>query len=251
MSVIVASPVRQDPATLALFLRSLQGLREQTPRFHRPEFRFYDDNTDPESSAMLRAFPHAKVVEASKAGDYQRSATTHHWNDAAIERVTAMKNDALRISADRVDGVSHLFLIDSDVLVPPDTIERLAAAEKDIISNVYWTSWQPGTVPMPQVWEQDLYSMGEGFLERLREPGVYEVGGLGACTLISREAIQQDVSFDRLHNVSFWGEDRHFCIRGVALGLSLWVDTRGPGMHLYRASDLEEGERWLARNCER
>src|SRR5690606_16148011 len=47
------------------------------------------------------------------------------------------------------------------------------------------------------------------------------------------------VSFSEIKNLSFWGEDRHFCIRAAALGLSLYVDTNYPAYHIYRESDLE------------
>ena len=108
---------------------------------------------------------------------------------------------------------------------------------------------------MPQVWVLDSYTLFEHgplekisekeayrrmglFLEQLKKPGVYEVGGLGACTLISKPALQRPVSFKKIKNISFWGEDRHFCIRASAMGLSLFVDTHYPAYHIYRESDL-------------
>ena len=109
---------------------------------------------------------------------------------------------------------------------------------------------------MPQVWIEDEYSMYKkqyhslmsneeiqeqifSFLHQLRIPGVYEVGGLGACTLISRKALQAGVNFSTIKNLSFWGEDRHFCIRAVALGFDLYVDTHHPAYHIYRSSDIK------------
>lgn len=71
------------------------------------------------------------------------------------------------------------------------------------------------------------------------------VGGLGACTLIRRKALLAGVSFKQLSNLSFWGEDRHFCIRAQALGLSLFVDTHHPAFHLYRESDFAEARIWM------
>lgn len=35
------------------------------------------------------------------------------------------------------------------------------------------------------------------------------------------------------------GEDRHFCIRALALGFELFVDTHYPAFHLYRSADCE------------
>lgn len=73
----------------------------------------------------------------------------------------------------------------------------------------------------------------------MQQPGIYEVGGLGACTLISSSALSSGISYDRVRNISYWGEDRHFCIRAAALGFPLFVDTHFPALHLYRDSDLD------------
>lgn len=78
----------------------------------------------------------------------------------------------------------------------------------------------------------------------LKLPGLYEVGGLGACTLISRYAMLAGVNFEPIKNLSFWGEDRHFCVRAAAIGIPLYVDTYVPAYHIYRESDLDGAERF-------
>jgi glycosyltransferase involved in cell wall biosynthesis len=155
----------------------------------------------------------------------------------------------------RNDNYDYLFLIDSDIVLHPHTIEQLLLAKKDILSNVFWTKWHPTLSPEPQVWLSDTstqYVINDGeqisreeawirrqaFLDQLRMPGVFEVGGLGACTLISKHALHKGVSFRKMRNLTFWGEDRHFCVRAVALGLSLFVDTHLPACHIYRESAL-------------
>ncbi|MFD1910349.1 glycosyltransferase [Paenibacillus rhizoplanae] len=79
----------------------------------------------------------------------------------------------------------------------------------------------------------------------MQQPGIYEVGGLGACTLISSSALSSGISYDRVRNISYWGEDRHFCIRSASLGLPLFVDTHFPALHLYRDSDLDLVEEFI------
>ncbi|WP_328130652.1 hypothetical protein [Peribacillus frigoritolerans] len=74
----------------------------------------------------------------------------------------------------------------------------------------------------------------QSFIRQMRTPGVHKVGGLGACTLISQKALKAGVNFNRIENLSFWGEDRHFCIRAAALGISMYVDTHLPAYHIYR-----------------
>lgn len=247
--VLIASPVRQSSEVLQLFLKSIERLDTEGMVV---DFLFVDDNT--ETSEDLISFrirnPNTLIwSNKDKRPSYPRTETTHEWSDDLVWRVAAMKDDILCHMEDM--AYDYLFLIDSDVLVPPDTIKRLIQTKKDIISNIYWTSWQPNTKEMPQVWVQDSYTMSEEFIGKLKVPGIYEVGGLGACTLIRLKAINMGASFERIHNVSFWGEDRHFCIRAVALGLSLHVDTNNPGFHIYRQSDLPKAEEYLLKTNKR
>lgn len=86
--------------------------------------------------------------------------------------------------------------------------------------------------------ESQITERTQKFLEMLSQPGTYKVGGLGACTLISAQALRRGVSFRELYNLGLTGEDRHFCIRAVALGLELYADTHYPPFHIYRESEL-------------
>ena len=54
-------------------------------------------------------------------------------------------------------------------------------------------------------WMKQRGARYQQFVSRLTEPGVYEVGGLGACTLIHRQALLRGVNYKRIYNLSFWG----------------------------------------------
>ncbi|MBD2847633.1 glycosyltransferase family 2 protein [Paenibacillus sp. IB182496] len=263
LRILVGSPVCQKPQILARFLTGLARLRQQRVAL---DFYLIDDNEDPASSEQLQAFARAQerasILPAARQDRYVRDEHTHYWNERLVWKVAAFK-DAIIARARELD-YDHLLLIDSDLLLHPDAVERLADTGKAIISELFWTRWQPDAQPQPQVWLQDEYTQWEQqrgetltaeeqgaryaeFIARLNQPGVYPVGGLGACTLISRGALQAGVSFRMIPNLSFWGEDRHFCIRAAALGLELYVDTRAPAYHIYRDSDLEGADDYLQR----
>ncbi|WP_350063114.1 glycosyltransferase family 2 protein [Peribacillus frigoritolerans] len=95
--------------------------------------------------------------------------------------------------------------------------------------------------------DSEINTRYQSFIRQMRTPGVHKVGGLGACTLISQKALKAGVNFNRIENLSFWGEDRHFCIRAAALGISMYVDTHLPAYHIYRDSDLEGAMEFLDR----
>lgn len=256
--ILIGSPVRQDPDVLKEFLSSLQELESANNKLEL-EYYFIDDNDDLQSSGLLLDFcgrrkEKAHLFKGDKGDVYVRTEDTHHWKEPLIWKVARYKNNIIDYA--RNHSFDYLFLIDSDIVLHPDTLKHLIVADKDIISEIFWTKWHKNSAELPQVWLYDHYDLvpkarleridnAEAnrrylqFLDQLRKPGVYEVGGLGACTLISRNALMAGVSFNEIYNVSFWGEDRHFCIRAAALGFRLFVDTHCPAYHIYRKEDLE------------
>lgn len=255
--VLIGSPIYQDSKILKEFLRSLHQLKKEHICL---DYFFIDDNVDKISKELLKDFSNlnidSKVIiqDGSNGGDYICDENTHHWKENTIWKVANYKNKIINYCKE--NKYDYLFLIDSDIVLRPQTLNHLISSQKDIISEVFWTNWTPGTIKMPQVWLYDEYSQLErrrhenldqeesskrfyNFIDILKKPGIYAVGGLGACTLISKKAIEAGVNFSEIYNLSFWGEDRHFCIRAAALGLELFVDTHYPAYHIYRISDLQ------------
>jgi hypothetical protein len=257
-NVLVGSTVRQKPAILKEFLNSLSDL--DCIGIHT-DFIFIDNNDSEESSKLLKEFK----VEGSTVflgtdkptEQYHCTEETHFWNDSLIWKIAAYKDFILRFSLEH--NYSHVLMIDSDLVLHPLTLRQLLDTEKDIVSEIFWTEWMPQTSELPQVWMCGQYSYHSGgsqvpdeeknrqtaaVITKLKTPGLYEVGGLGACTLISAKAIDKGVSYSQIQNVDYWGEDRHFCIRAAVLGFKLFVDTHYPAFHIYRESDLTRVEEY-------
>lgn len=254
IKILIGSPVYQKPRILEEFLISLSKLN--TDSFEVTYF-FIDDNENEESKEILNRYKsilsNTVIKKSNESGIYNTDGSTHLWTENLIWKVADFKNHIIDYTI--VNNFDYLFLIDSDIILHPETIRHLINQNKDIISEIFWTKWQPDSIELPQVWVNDQYTLYKkdreenleneeinnrilDFINQLKEPGVYEVGGLGACTLISRNALQKGVNFSEIPNVSFWGEDRHFCIRAMALGIKLHVDTHFPAYHIYRESDI-------------
>lgn len=257
--VLIASPIRQKPNILKEFLDSLSELECEGLNI---SYLFVDDNVDKKSSFLLEQFGANRNVQIIKSenlqliqtSEYRTNEKSHLWKRDIIEKVANLKNKMIDIA--RIKKVDFLFLIDSDIVLNKNTLLHLISRDKDIISNIFWTEWVIGGLQYPQVWMQDENSYYNrdwdndnlsksekkkrinDFIITMKIPGLYEVGGLGACTLISKKAINSDISFSILPNISFWGEDRHFCIRASSLGFKLYVDTVYPAYHIYREEYL-------------
>lgn len=261
--ILIGSPICQDPMVLHAFFMSLRRL--QIPGYEL-FFHFIDDNHNPLSTVFLTDFQTAlKNVTIEKPGEHPDSSLyiNHRWSHDKIWKVAAYKDGI--IDRARREDFDYLFLVDSDILLHPQTICHLINCEKDIIAEVFWTKWTENAVAQPQVWMSDFYNQFEkrpgekltqkeekartfAFFKKLKVPGVYEVGGLGACTLISKAAMEKDISFSRIDNLTFWGEDRHFCVRANVLGVGLFVDTQYPAYHVFRPSELSGGLEFLSQS---
>lgn len=257
--ILIGSPIRQSCDILVNFISFLKNIVKKNLSIN---YFFIDDNDDVNSSNLLKNFSlesNDKVIieKGDKIDNYIRTDNMHYWKENLIWKIAEYKNRIIDYT--KKNHYDYLFLIDSDIMVHPKTLLSLINSNKDIISEIFWTRWQKDSGELPQVWVCDEYSFVNkerneilsqdefnkkytDFIEKLKKPGVYEVGGLGACTLISKEAIEKGVNFNKIYNLSFWGEDRHFCIRAAALGLKLYVDTTYPAYHIYRKDNLEKIE---------
>ncbi|RMH06889.1 MAG: hypothetical protein D6697_09855 [Armatimonadetes bacterium] len=258
--VLIVSPVRQKPTILKHFLFGLQQL--DTAGIET-EYLFIDNNDDGHASQMLREFANqmdapVRRLRLPVGEPYNRTEIQHQWNESLIWRLAAIKDGALQAALQH--RFDYAFLVDSDLVLHPHTLRQMIAYGREIVSQVFWTSWSPDQPPLPNVWYTDFYTLCrvsrshevppeeqrrrvEAFLSALAfQPGLYRVSGLGACTLIARRAVEAGVCFSELRGSMLMGEDRHFCLRAESLGFSLFADSTLPPLHLYRESEVPRVE---------
>lgn len=229
MRLLIGSAIRQSPAVLAAFLRSLAGLNLHGLDV---QFSFVDANQDPDASALLRgwAAERSATVVAGETADHQAVWQAARTKDALIEYVLA-------------EGFDLLFLTDANLVLHPFTIQQLLAAKRPVVAEIAWRS------DLPQVWLQDgsvqADPRSQEWLAQLREPGLYPVGGVGAPILLHREALAAGCRFAEIYNLSLPSEEQHFSIRAAALGFQLWVETSMPAYRIGNEGDLDGVEEYL------
>lgn len=252
--ILVGSPVRQKSSILKEFLL---GLEEADKGQNQITYYFVDDNTEDASSELLKKFAEKNDVIIKKGAElYEADAhyDGHVWHATNLEKVTIYKNEI--ISHCVKNGFDYLFLIDSDIVIDRRSMLQLLADNVDIVSNVFWSQWQKNGILTPQCfWIPDIYIQDKAFnvrmtfeeahkikmdmVEKLKQPGLYKVDGLGACTMISRHALEMGVSFKEIPNLRIPGEDRPFCIRAGALGIDLYMDSVYPAYHINKEIYLD------------
>lgn len=250
---ILFCPVREAPEIFATTLHSHQQLEDVAERW------YVDDNDATpagfETSHMLdnqiRIGPGAgsslllpgPAENAAGRPHYHKDGETHHWTGDLTVRMSEIRDAG--VTHFRESDADYLFILDSDLIPHPDTVRHLVSLNREIVSEVFWSKWTPAGPWLPNVWDAHNYAFaGSEHITRLRHSGTYRVGGLGAMTLISRAAVKAGARYESVPGVNQWGEDRHFCIRAVVLGIPLWADTFYPPFHVYRADQLHEAIQW-------
>ena len=160
IKILIASSVRQKKLILEHFLLSLNDLNLNGIQV---DYAFVDDNDDKSASNLLRNFRPLQsrvwFFEArSDQESYVRDEANHYWNNRLVSRVA--NNKDLMLQHALRNHYNYILLVDSDLLLQPETLLHLVSYNRDIISEVFWTRW-PNTHELPNVWLMPVLGMRE------------------------------------------------------------------------------------------
>lgn len=229
MKVLVTAPLRQDKDIFMAYQNAIDKLVLPDGVIID---RFFVVNDCQELIPFIRG-----KYEVINTGDiYQKTYNDHLWTHDNLTKMHVLRNRT--VSAMLAGGYDYWFSVDTDVILHPLTLKTLLEADKDIVSEIFWTNhWC-------NAW---LYDQASGMLSEWKKPGLYQVGMTGACTLVRRKVFEAGVDYTPIPCIVkvLWGEDRHFSIRAACAGFELWVDTHYPAEHLFTAAMYKE---WKKRN---
>lgn len=221
IKVLIAAPLRQEP-------RIFREYQEALDRLYIPAGvsveRFYVVNDCPEVIPLIRG----RYTVMDTGDIYQKADNDHVWTMRNLNKMPMLRNETVREAL----SYDYLFSVDTDLVLQPETLQTLLNADKDIVSEIFWTNgWC-------NAW---MYDQASGMTEEWKTPGLYRVGMTGACTLIKTEVLRRGVDYTPIPNIrnALWGEDRWFCIRAACAGVEMWVDTHYPAEHLFTAAMYE------------
>ena len=230
--VLITAPLKQEPK---IFVEFQDGL----DRLIVPEGvtvdRFFVVN---DCDKILSYLKNADYIIMNTGDQYIKTVNDHIWTNENLSKMPELRNATIKRALD--GDYDYWFSIDTDLVLQPETLVTLLEADKDIVSEVFWTqSWQG------KWWCNGwMYDQADAFgrLEEFRQPGLYQVGMTGALTLVKTEVFRKGVSFSPIPNIrkALWGEDRWFCIRAAVLGFEMWLDTHYPADHLFTPALYQE-----------
>lgn len=216
--VLIAAPLKQEPKIFREYQDALDRLI--IPNGVTID-RFFVVNDCDEVIPEIR---NAEYIVINTGDRYDKAVNDHIWTSDNLEKMPRLRNACIQRVRD--GGYDYLFSVDTDIVLQPETLEVLLDADKDIVSEIFWTNgWC-------NAWMCDQAS---GMLTEWATPGLYQCGMTGACTLIKADVFQAGVNYSPIPNIvkALWGEDRFFCIRAACHGFEMWVDSRFPAEHLF------------------
>jgi len=230
--VLITAPLKQDEGIFKEFQRSLDELT--IPRGVTVDRHFIVNDCD-----EIIPFIRGASYEVINTGDrYNKAINTHIWTHDNLQKMPLLRNATIKAALD--GGYDYWWSVDTDLVLQPETLTALLDADKDIVSEVFWTQTDKGSW-WCNAWMFDQCD-NDGHIKEWLEPGLYQVGMTGACTLVKTDVFRRGVSYDAIPCIknALWGEDRWFCIRAACAGAEMWLDTHYPAEHLYTAQIYKE-----------
>ena len=221
--ILITAPLRQDTDVF-------EAYQEGLDRMEVPEgcevSRYFVVNDCHEVIPYIR---NAEWVETETGEAYEKTGNDHLWTLDLMRKMSDLRN--MTITEMLTGGYDYWLSIDTDIVVDPRTLKTLMDADKDIVSEIFWTM-APNGKEWCNAWMAD---QAAGMREEWRKPGLYRVGMTGALTLVKRKVFEAGVDYTPIPNIyqALRGEDRHFCVRAACAGFEMWVDSHCPANHLY------------------
>ena len=228
--ILITAPLRQD-------IDIFQAYQDGIDRLEIPEgfevSRFFVVNDCKEVIPYIRD---AEYIVTENGEAYEKTSNDHLWTLDLMWKMGDLRNRT--ITEVLTGGYDYWFSVDTDIVLDPRTLRILTEADKDIVSEIFWTQ-----APNGRYWcNAWMHDQAQGMDEAWRKPGLYRIGMTGACTLVKRKVFEAGVDYTKIPNIhaALRGEDRHFCVRAACAGFEMWVDSHCPATHLYTRELYEQ-----------
>lgn len=150
------------------------------------------------------------------------------------------------------NNFDNVLWLDSDMIFPPDTLQRLESHEQDMVTGVYVRRKDPITPVIYKALDEPLRN-ADGKLEKNIHPytdfprdSFFPVKGCGFGCVLTSVKLLKDIwdRFGPAFSPYQWaGEDLSFCHRANQLGYTIYCDSSIScghiGQHVYSEKDLK------------
>ena len=184
--ILITAPLRQDVDIFEAYQDSLDRL-EVPEGFTVDRFFFF--------FFCDEVIPHIRNarIEVTETGEaYEKTHNDHLWTLDLMWKMGELRNRTIREMLD--GGYDYWLSVDTDIVLDPWTLYHLLNADKDIVSEIFWTQ-----APNGKYWcNAWMYDQSFGMPEEWHKPGLYQVGMTGALTLVKRKVFEAGVSYEKI-----------------------------------------------------
>ena len=235
--ILITAPLRQETDIFLEYQKGLDAL--EVPEGYAVS-RFFVVN---DCREVIPFIENAEWTETETGEAYEKTGNDHLWTLDLMRKMSGLRNMTIRKMLD--GGYDYWFSVDTDIVLDPRTLKTLIGADKDIVSEIFWTK-APSGFYWCNAWMAD---QSAGMPEDWKKPGLYRCGMTGALTLVKRKVFEAGVDYTQIPNIrtALRGEDRHFCVRAACAGFEMWIDSHCPAEHLYTRSVYDD---YMARRRE-
>jgi len=224
-NMMIGSPIQNRQSCLVSYLENIRNLNYPKEKIH---LAFLLNNSHDDSYEILKTFRNEYLKDYRKISIWDVCGLNDDYQDfRAPGRNYKHIADARNLWLTMFDSESeYLFSIDSDILVEPETLNKLLSRKKDICSALIWNN-HAGPTNLYNILRKNRSGYYK-VIEREFEDDVIEVDVTGACYLINRNVIDSGVRYS--HHT--WGEDFGFCIAAQKKGFEIFCDTTQRPYHI-------------------
>ena len=124
-------------------------------------------------------------------------------------------------------GYDYIMWVDSDMILPKNTLKKLMSHDKDIVSGVYAYKILGGENAVAKRFVKDKVDTYEDIpLKEIRESEkLMEVDGIGFGCVLTKVDIFRNIRKPWFKYSTKMGEDIYFCRKAQAKGYKIFLDT--------------------------
>lgn len=225
--ILIAAPVRNRAWILKEYLAALRSL--DYPRLFLGFFFLINDSTD-SSEDIIKEFGEKIIKDSPEILLFKylhlRYGQEKWWRGQySFSHLAELRNLILEFFL--ASPCDYLFSVDSDVIVPPHTLNRLLSDQKDVVAALAPNDLHL-RVPTEKQFVKRYYNVLRLVQDRLvhiypfPQNNIFSVDCTGAACLIARSVIEAGVRYGDHPQ----GEDAHFCLMAKEKDFTLWADSR-------------------------
>ena len=135
--ILITAPLRQDVDIFLAYQDALDAL--EIPEGFEVS-RFYVVNDCDEVIPLIRD---AEYIRTETGETYEKTANDHLWTSDLMLKMSELRNRTIQKML--LGGYDYWLSADTDIVMEPQTLTTLIDADKDIVSEIFWTQAPNGS----------------------------------------------------------------------------------------------------------